>query len=92
MVYLLHFSEPYKHARHYIGAAPTLEIVLGTVDEPTRWSSSPLLHAAHAAGVRFRLAEIHEGTNADARRLRARKHSPSWCSVCRALARGGEAV
>lgn len=91
VVYLLHFSEPYKHARHFIGAAPSLTHVLDVIYEPAKFSRSPLLIAAHAAGVRFQIANLIEGDARWRARLRARKDAPAICSICRE-ARAGARV
>lgn len=53
-IYLLHFSEPYKHARHYTGWAVAEHIEGGA-------KCNPLVKAASAAGIRIEVARIYEG-------------------------------
>jgi hypothetical protein len=91
VVYLLHFSEPYKHARHFIGAASNLTAVLDLIYEPARYSRSPLLIAAHNAGVRFQIANLVEGDSRARDRWRARKEAAAICSICREARRGAYA-
>jgi predicted GIY-YIG superfamily endonuclease len=51
-VYLLCFSQPFGHARHYLGYASDLRVRL-TDHFRGNGASAKLLKAAHAAGVRF---------------------------------------
>lgn len=71
-VYLLHFTPPFKHAKHYLGWAE---------DIPTRvykhefgMSGVKLIDAAEAAGVQFKLARTWAGKGRDyERHLKGRK-------------------
>lgn len=52
-VYLLHFSQPYKHARHYLGSAGDLSRRMA---EHRLGRGARLLAVIVAAGVGFTLA------------------------------------
>ncbi len=52
-LYLLHFSEPYKHARHYSGLASDLDARLA---EHQAGRGARLLQVAKAAGITWTLA------------------------------------
>ena len=47
-VYLLHFSQPYKHAAHYTGSTNNLTKRL---DQHAKGQEARLLAVVHAAGI-----------------------------------------
>lgn len=79
-IYLVHFDEPYKHARHYLGFAP------GDVDERMvkhmLGTGSNLMRVVSAVGISWRLARLWKGTRADERRLKNGKQAPRYCPIC----------
>jgi predicted GIY-YIG superfamily endonuclease len=80
-VYLLHFSRPYRHARHYIGyAGAGLERRL---EEHGTRSGANLLWYVAQAGITWELARTWE--NASQGRERALKSSGHTrrCPICR---------
>ncbi len=48
MVYLLHFSEAYKHAKHYLGSADDLEARL---ERHRRGNGARLIQVIAQAGI-----------------------------------------
>ena len=56
-VYLLHFSRPYWHARHYIGFSTRLE---SRIREHRRGKGSPLIAAAVQCGIEIFIARQWE--------------------------------
>ena len=66
-VYLLHFSEAYKHARHYVGFTNNLE---SRLDAHARGQGARLLQVIIEAGHTFELARTWQGTRKDERRIK----------------------
>ncbi len=79
-VYLLHFSRPYKHAKHYIGWAKSidtryLEHVTGT--------GARLTQVVSDAGIELIQARVWEGKGKDWERQLKNCHKPSrFCPIC----------
>lgn len=90
-IYLLHFSEPFKHAKHYMGWARDLP---NRVHEHLSGKGSSLTRAAHAAGVTFTLVRTWEGDRTEERRLKNHnglsRHCPQCVEAFRAKARDRE--
>ena len=79
-VYLIHFSPPYKHARHYLGWSRNVHVrfLLHCLGGGAR-----LTQVAVGAGCRLQLVRIWEGGDRDLeRKLKNQKHSPSLCPIC----------
>ncbi len=85
IVYLIHLSRPYRHARHYLGWTSDLEQRLR---EHRAGRGSPLIAAAIAAGIDLELAATWPGSRHDERRRHRQKNSRArLCPICRAEAR-----
>lgn len=93
-VYLLHFDQPFKHARHYCGYSKTLESLERRIEAHRRARANDgqhhrLMVAIAEAGIGFQVARVWpEGTQADERRQKRRGHA-SKCPICRAEQRAG---
>jgi hypothetical protein len=59
VIYLLHFHEPYRHARHYTGWTPDL---LHRLDCHATGHGARLVAVIWAAGIGFTCVRICEGT------------------------------
>jgi hypothetical protein len=80
-VYLLHFSCPYRHARHYLGFSAgdvRIRVVLHQAGQGAR-----LLAVVRAEGIGLELVRTWPGDRNLERRLKRRKNSPRMCPVCR---------
>jgi predicted GIY-YIG superfamily endonuclease len=78
--YLLHFDEPFRHARHYTGWTRDLPARL---EEHRRGQGARLMQAVRAAGIRFTLARIWEGTTRDREdSLKHRGSARRFCPKC----------
>ena len=80
-IYLLHFSEPLQHARHYLGYCEA--------DDPSErvarhlaGHGSPLVKAALARGIRVELAITLDGDRNFERRIKNRGSICKWCPMC----------
>lgn len=80
-VYLLHFDEPYKHARHYIGWSDNLD---ARIDAHRNGTGARLLEVIIGAGIGFCVARTWKRkTRAYERRLKKRGGAARICPLCR---------
>jgi hypothetical protein len=78
VIYLLHFSRPYRHAHHYLGFTDNLEQRLA---EHRSGRGSPLVAAAVRAGIDVVVAATWSGDRNVERRLHRYKNSRGPGSV-----------
>jgi predicted GIY-YIG superfamily endonuclease len=81
-VYLLHFSQAYKHAKHYVGYTTNLNARL---EAHSKGSGARLLEVITQAGLSFQLARTWQGTRKTERALKNQKNAPRFCPVCRRI-------
>lgn len=79
-VYLIHFREPYKHARHYLGWTSQMG---RRMRHHRTGSGSRLMAAVSAAGLEWKVVRTWWGDRAMERRMHVRANSRGWCPVCR---------
>ena len=86
-VYLLHFSQPFKHAKHYMGFAEDIDTRL---ERHRAGNGSRLIAVITQAGIDFELARTWVGDRALERKLKQRKDAPRLCPICdeKAMSRG----
>lgn len=78
-VYLLHFDQPYGHARHYLGWTLDLDARLA---EHAAGRGARLLAVAQAAGVTWQLARTWQGGRARERQLKNQGGASRRCPLC----------
>lgn len=79
-VYLLHFEQPYKHARHYLGWTRDLEQRLAA---HRSGSGARLLAVLKEQGIGFVLARTWpNSTRARERQLKTQGGASRCCPVC----------
>ncbi len=66
-VYLLHFSQRYRHAAHYTGSTNNLTKRL---DQHAKGQGARLLAVVHAAGITWTLARTWEGGKQHERKIK----------------------
>lgn len=81
LVYLVHFTEPYRHARHYTGWTADLESRLA---EHQAGRGARLLQVITQAGIGWTLARTWPGTRARERQLKRQGGASRRCPICRA--------
>jgi len=83
MIYIIHFEEPYFHARHYVGycGEGMLEQRLA---QHRSGQGSHLMRAIEPAGIEYTVALTHPGDLHFERRLKKAKNTPRFCPLCRA--------
>ncbi len=79
MVYLLHFDQPYKHARHYVGWATNVKRRLA---EHQAGRGARLLAVVHAAGIGWQLARMWPGSRARERQIKRQGGHARHCPLC----------
>lgn len=86
-IYLLHFTPPYRHAKHYLGwAAGGPAEVEARLARHLRGDGSPLVKAAVGAGCAVTVVRTWPDRTRDDERVKhSNRHHPKLCPVCRAL-------
>jgi len=80
VVYLLHFDEPYKHARHYIGWTRDLESRLA---DHRAGSGARLLAVLKHEGIGFKLARTWSpASRRRERQLKTQGGASRCCPLC----------
>jgi predicted GIY-YIG superfamily endonuclease len=79
LVYLIHFEEPYAHARHYLGATFNLEQRLAL---HRAGKGAKLLKAVNQRGIAWEVVRTWPGGWELERALKARKNAPKLCPRC----------
>src|SRR5262245_27705742 len=79
IVYLLHFSTAYKHARHYIGFTTNLD---KRITDHLCGMGARLMEVITAAGIEWKLARTWRGDRQLERRLKNRKCAARFCPYC----------
>jgi predicted GIY-YIG superfamily endonuclease len=84
-VYLLHFDQPYKHARHYVGWTRNVKRRLA---EHMAGRGVPLTIAARGAGITLVLARMWPGGPARERQIKRQGGHARHCPLCGVTPRG----
>lgn len=81
MIYILHFDEPYYHARHYVGFCEE-----GNLDQRLSQhrggQGSPLMLAVESAGIRWSVALTAPGGRDFERTIKRAKKTSRYCPLC----------
>jgi predicted GIY-YIG superfamily endonuclease len=78
-VYLLHFDQPYKHARHYVGWARNVKRRLA---EHEAGRGARLLAVVRSAGIGWTLARMWPGSRARERQIKRQGGHARQCPLC----------
>ncbi len=78
-IYLLHFSRPYKHARHYTGWTTDLAARLR---DHHAGDGARLIAVITAAGITFTLARTRPGSRHDERAIKRCGGAVRYCPLC----------
>lgn len=81
VVYLVHFTRPYRHARHYTGWTADLDSRLA---EHQAGRGARLLAVISQAGIEWTLARTWPGTRSRERQLKRQGGASRRCPICRA--------
>ena len=80
VVYLLHFDQPYQHARHYTGWSG--DDVLDRLDQHATGRGARLMTVIHQAGIGFILVRTCEGTRRTERAIKNAGGAVRFCPLC----------
>ena len=86
IIYMLHFHQPYRHARHYVGWT---EDLLHRLDRHARGTGARLIAVIAHAGIGFSLVRICEGTRTTERAIKNAGGAVRYCPVCTPRPRNG---
>ncbi|WP_218061857.1 hypothetical protein, partial [Planobispora rosea] len=78
-VYLLHFAQPYRHARHYTGQTSDLA---GRLAEHAAGHGARLLAVVREAGITWSLARTWTGDRTRERALKRQGGASRRCPLC----------
>lgn len=82
-VYLIHFDEPYKHARHYLGwASPGRGRLERRLEQHRKGTGARLMQVIFDAGIGWQLARTWPGGRDLERRLKQRHKIRTACPLC----------
>ena len=79
VIYMLHFDQPYKHARHYVGWTADL---LDRLDQHATGHGARLVAVIWQAGIGFTLIRICEGTRRTERAIKNDGGAVRFCPAC----------
>lgn len=79
-VYLLHFTQRYKHAGHYLGSTNSLTKRL---EAHKKGHGARLLEVVHQAGITWVLARTWEGGRTRERQLKRQGGASRRCPICK---------
>jgi predicted GIY-YIG superfamily endonuclease len=86
IIYLLHFDQPYKHARHYTGWT---EDLLDRLDQHAAGHGARLIAVITHAGIGFTLVRTREGTRRTERAIKHAGGAVRYCPACTSHPRNG---
>jgi predicted GIY-YIG superfamily endonuclease len=78
-IYLLHFDQPYRHAKHYTGWTDNLT---DRLTQHRQGRGARLLAVITAAGIGFQLARTRPGTRTEERAIKCAGGATRYCPIC----------
>ena len=89
IVYLIHFDEPYKHARHYMGSTTEFNME-ARLDHHMSGRGSRLMAAVSSAGIPWRVVRLWAGDKNIERKMKnnVRGNTGAYCPLCAKRPRG----
>lgn len=82
MLYILHFSKPYKHAKHYLGFTDNFD---ARIADHRKGSGARLVKVILEAGIDFEAFAINDGDRKAERLLKNQKNAARFCPKCKAM-------
>ena len=79
-LYLLHFNQPYQHARHYLGWSTN---AAERIEAHKHGQGANLMRVIYEAGVGFEVAWIKPGTRLEERKIKNRGGLARMCPICK---------
>lgn len=88
-IYLLHFSQPYHHAKHYCGWTHNGKLA-ERLDDHRAGRGAKLMAVISEAGIDFEVAATWAGTRSDERHIKNRGGLARVCPICRQRKKGSQ--
>jgi predicted GIY-YIG superfamily endonuclease len=83
MIYLIHFSEPLSHARHYIGFVDgDIDQVQARLAEHRAGWGAKILAECNRRGIAYDVVATRPGDRAEERRLKRYHKGSQICPIC----------
>ena len=82
MVYLIHFNEPFYHARHYLGYTTNARTLPKRLAYHRSGQGAKILKALNGQGIGYEIVKTWKGDRNLERKLKNRKKSSSFCPIC----------
>jgi len=83
MIYLIHFSEPLAHARHYIGFVDgDIDQVAARLHEHRAGRGARILAACNRSGIRYDIVATFPGDRTEERRMKKYHKGSQHCPIC----------
>ncbi len=79
VIYLIHFDQPFKHAKHYLGSAADLD---ARIAQHRTAGGANLMRVVNAAGIPWRVARLWRGGRTEERRLKKNGGMVRLCPIC----------
>jgi len=79
IIYLIHFTQAYWHARHYLGSTDNLA---ARIEAHRSGNGARLMEVITAAGIDWQVVRTWAGSRQVERRIKNRKEAPALCPVC----------
>ena len=86
VIYMLHFDQPYRHAKHYVGWTDDL---FDRLDTHAKGHGARLVAVIWQAGIGFTLIRICEGTRYTERAIKNAGGAVRYCPACTLRPRNG---
>ena len=87
-IYLLHFDQPYQHARHYTGWTQTGNLA-ARLSQHTKGHGARLIAVITQAGIGFVLARTIPGDRHKERAIKNAGGAVRYCPICTTKPRNG---
>lgn len=84
-IYLLHFSKPYKHAKHYLGYVDgdSYKCIVDRLEKHRNGTGAKLTKVVSEAGIDLELVRFWCNVDRNFERsLKNRKNTPRLCPIC----------
>lgn len=84
-IYLLHFSKPYKHAKHYLGYVDgnSYQCIVDRLEKHRNGTGAKLTKVVSEAGIDLELVRFWCNVDRNFERsLKNRKNTPRLCPIC----------
>jgi len=81
-VYIIHFDEPFHHARHYVGWTESADVD-SRMERHGKGNGSRLMRAVSGEGIQWRIVRVFYNADRHFERwIKEQKQTSTFCPVC----------